>query len=68
MSAKKVRRADGEIKRAIYVEVDEETYELLMRHKHQTNSTYSRIIQTALREYLSDTTIERLSRETDHSF
>lgn len=59
MSAKKVRRADGEIKRAIYVEVDEEVYDLLLTHKQRTNTTYSHVVTCALRKYLSHTHDER---------
>lgn len=45
-------RANGDIYRALYIELDEETYQRLLQEKKAKNTTYARVITDALHSHL----------------
>lgn len=52
VKAKTKRRANGDIYRALYIELDEETYEALLEEKQRLRTTYANVITRALRKHL----------------
>lgn len=41
-------RADGQIYRSVYVELDEDTFQILLAQKHKAKGTYAEVITRAL--------------------